>query len=156
MILLEDNMRQPIEVLIIPYKQDKEGKFLFGSFLCKGDIYWAAMTGGVEDDETPLQAAMREAKEEAGIPQIVQNYMKLDACATTPASWVSDDFSKDVLFVAEYCFAVRVADDVSIHLSDEHSDFKWLSYQKAFSLYKYDLHKIALWELNYRLTGIKK
>jgi dihydroneopterin triphosphate diphosphatase len=40
-----------------------------------------------------------------------------------------------------------------IVLSSEHADHKWLMYEGAHRLMKYEGNKIALWELNKRLKG---
>ena len=42
--------------------------------------------------------------------------------------------------------------DKEIKLSKEHDEYKWLSYDEAKKLLKYDSNKSALWELNEKLN----
>lgn len=142
----------PAEVVVIPYQRTEKGEFLYGCFLCNGDVYWAAITGGVEAAETPLTAAMRETFEEAGITPDKAHFIELTACANTPAEWIDPTYQGQALLIPESCFGVD-ATGLDIHLSSEHADFKWLPYHTATMLYRYDLHKIALWELNRRLQN---
>ena len=69
-----------------------------------------------------------------------------------PAEWIDPTYKNQALLIPESCFGVD-ATGLDIHLSSEHADFKWLPYHTAVILYRYDLHKIALWELNRRLQS---
>ena len=71
-----------------------------------------------------------------------------------PACWINEEWSKINTLVPEYAFAVKF-EKSEITLSSEHSQVEWLSFEEAQKRYRYDAHKIALWELNYRLTGKK-
>lgn len=63
---------------------------------------------------------------------------------------------EDVFVIKEYCFGVDV-NGQEIVLNDEHPEYKWLSYEEAKKLLKWDSDKTALWELNERLKrGCKK
>lgn len=144
-------MRAPYQVLVIPYFKNTDGQYLYATFLCNEDVYWAPITGGGEDNETILQSAMREAFEESGIQPDETKYMKLDSLAMIPRDWIGDyPWSNDIFVVPEYCFAVKV-DDMKITLSHEHSTVEWLPYDEAFKRYKFEANKMALWELNQRL-----
>jgi len=52
-----------------------------------------------------------------------------------------------------YCFGVEVTDR-SLVLSHEHTEYRWLKYEEADNLMKYDGNKTALWELDRRLRGL--
>jgi dATP pyrophosphohydrolase len=52
--------------------------------------------------------------------------------------------------VPQYCFGV-LPKEKKIVLSPEHTDHKWLIYEDAYRLMKYEGNKIALWELDERL-----
>jgi len=54
--------------------------------------------------------------------------------------------------IPEHCFAVD-AGGSTITLSNEHTECRWLSYEQAFSLLKWDSNRTALWELNERLKS---
>ena len=59
-------MRAPFQVLVIPYKIINN-EILYGIFLRSDMKVWQTISGGGEDDESPIEAAKREANEEAGI-----------------------------------------------------------------------------------------
>ena len=54
--------------------------------------------------------------------------------------------------IPQYCFGVLVQDG-RITLSPEHTTYRWLKYDHAYALLKYDGNRTALWELNQRLRG---
>lgn len=143
-------MRAPFQVLVIPYKIIND-EILYGIFLRSDMKVWQAISGGGEDEETPMDAAKREANEEAGIDYNAQ-YMKLDCTCTIPVEFVTGKFSwgNDVYVVKEYTFGVDVT-GVNILLSDEHDEVKWLTYDDAKKVLKWDSNISALWELNKRL-----
>lgn len=143
-------MRKPIQVLVLPYKREN-GKILF-LVLKRSDLnVWQGVAGGVEENESILEAAKREANEEAGI-SFTNKYIKLESNSTIPVNFISGNFywGEDIYNVTEYCFGVCVVND-NIELSSEHNEFKWLSYDDAFKLFKWDSNRNALWELNERL-----
>ena len=53
-------------------------------------------------------------------------------------------------------FSFGVAYHGEIVLSDEHTGYRWLLYQDACEILKYDSNRTALWELNERLGRQKK
>ena len=42
-----------------------------------------------------------------------------------------------------------------IELSEEHLDYKWVTYNQAMELLHFDLDKTALWELEMRIKNNK-
>lgn len=149
-------MRQPYETLIFPYKKEKN-EIKYTIFLRDDMRVWQGICGGGEEGETILETAKRESFEEAGI-KYDSNYIQLDTMTTMPVVAITGKFSwgEDVFVVKEYCFGVDV-NGQEIVLNDEHSEYKWLSYEEAKKLLKWDSDKTALWELNERLKrGCKK
>lgn len=63
---------------------------------------------------------------------------------------VRKEWGDDVLVIPVYCFAIRTLSK-EIKLSDEHTEFKWLSYNHAQVELHFDIDKTALWELNEKL-----
>ena len=61
----------------------------------------------------------------------------------------------DVLVVPEYAFGAD-ADGQEIVLSEEHESFRWVDYNTAQELLRFDSNNNALWELDYRLTNDRK
>lgn len=50
----------------------------------------------------------------------------------------------------EHAFAVDLGEH-AIELSDEHVEVRWLHYEEAVTLLRFDSNRIALWELHERL-----
>jgi len=144
--------RAPFQVLVFPYRVMPNNKVLYAVFrreLSTG-AYWQGIAGGGENGESPLEAAKREAFEEAGIKPHSE-YIELDSYAMIPVVNVCGfRWGKDVLVIPEYCFGVRV-EDVHLQLSSEHTEFKWLDYDMAGKILSWDSNKNALWELDLRL-----
>lgn len=114
--------------------------------------YWQFVAGGGEDCESPIQAAQRETREEIGIAAD-SRLLELDSMATVPKNCfaAADSWGPDVYVVVEHCFAVDVEGSV-LALSYEHTDLRWVSYEQACGLLKWDSNRNALWELNERLN----
>jgi len=144
--------RAPFQVLVFPFKFDKQ-EILYCVLKRNNETggYWQVIAGGGEENETELEAAKREALEEALIPPDC-NFLKLNSMATIPVVNVSGFlWGPKLLVIPEYSFGVDVKNG-SIKISTEHSDFKWLCYEEARKILKWDSNRNALWELNYRLT----
>ncbi len=113
--------------------------------------FWQGVAGGGEDDETPLQAAMRETYEETGL-DIQSGWIELDTTASIPVTAFRDSFlwGEDVYVIPQYSFGVLVQ-GLEITLSHEHKSYRWLPYQEACDCLKFDSGRTTLWELNTRL-----
>ena len=61
--------RQPLQVIVIPFRESENVGYQFAVFHRADDSMWQFIAGGAEDDETAEQTARREAEEEAGIPK---------------------------------------------------------------------------------------
>lgn len=147
-------MRAPLQVLVILYKKEKD-EILYGIGLRSTRNIWQFVAGGAEDKETPIEAAIRELSEETGINIKEEDLIVLDSKTTIPVVNVTGTYTwgKDVFVVPEYAFAVN-ATNFQIKLSNEHTEFKWLKYDKAMEILTYDSNKTALWELNEKLNNI--
>lgn len=144
--------RAPFQVLVFPYRIMPNNEIFYAVFrreLSTGG-YWQGIAGGGEIGESSLDAAKREAFEEAGIKQDSE-YIKLDSCAMIPVVNVCGfKWGKDVLVIPECCFGVKVEDD-QLQISSEHLEYKWLKYSDASNILHWDSNKSALWELDYRV-----
>ncbi len=142
--------RAPFQILVFPYRRAAAGVFEYAVFQRADEGYWQGIAGGGEDDETPMQAARREAWEEAGIPPETP-FISLDSMTTVPAPWAGGmRWGEQVLVVPEHSFGARL-ETGEIVLSAEHLAFAWLDYPSAMQRVKWDSNRAALWELNYRL-----
>lgn len=144
--------RAPFQILVYPYRQAGAAEFDYALFRRSDAGWWQGVAGGGEDDETPLQAARRETWEEAGLS--ATDFMELDTIISTRVSefGISHIWGEDVYINPMYCFGLRVPDQ-PIVLSYEHTEYRWLGYQEAYDLMRYDGNKTALWELEMRLQG---
>lgn len=149
-------MRQPKQVLVFPYKKNSDGNYLYAIFCRVGSAErWQGIAGGVEEGETLLEAARREAKEEANI-SLDAKVIPLESVSTMPVVNVTKNFlwGNDVLLIYEYAFGVDATNE-EMRLSREHTKMEWLPYDEAIKKLKWDSNKNALWELNYRLINNK-
>ena len=143
--------RAPFQVLVLPYRLLPEGKVRYAVFRRRDmGMTWQAIAGGGEDDETPLEAARREAWEEAGIPP-ESVYLPLDSLATVPVVHFPDFRDRDDRFVIpEHSFGVEVT-GAELRLSREHVAVAWLPFAEAHARLRWDSNRNALWELDQRL-----
>jgi dATP pyrophosphohydrolase len=130
-------MRAPFQILVLPFRLTATEPE-FAVLKRRDDDNWQFVAGGGEDNETPLQAARRETQEEIGL---AGEMIKLDSISTVPKN----------------CFAAAdswgPAEDAEPGLSSEHTEIKWLPYQQAYEILKWDSNRNALWELNERLKN---
>lgn len=143
-------MRAPYQVLIFPYIKTDDS-IQYAIFNRSDYGYWQGIAGGGEDGETPIESAKREAFEEAGIIRECP-YITLDSVSSLPVEDVVGGFllGEEVYVIKEFSFGVKVPTK-NISLSKEHFNYKWLCFEEAVTLLKWDSNKTALWELNKRL-----
>ncbi len=146
--------RAPFNVLVFPYRIASEGKFEYALFRRTDAGFWQGIAGGGEDDETPLETARRETNEESGLPADSE-FLQLDTVAPVPVTEFSFShiWGENLFVIPQYSFGVS-ANNHAIVLSHEHTEFKWLEYQQACDLLKYETNQIALWELDRKLRGL--
>ena len=144
-------MRAPFQVLIIPYKIVNKEIF-YGVFLRKKQQIWQFIAGGGEDNELPIETAVRELREETTISVEKENIMQLETKSTIPVVNITGEFTwgENVFVVPEHTFAVDTGGH-EIKLSSEHKEVIWVKYDEAKDNLKFDSNKTALWELNEKL-----
>jgi dATP pyrophosphohydrolase len=145
--------RAPFNVAIFPYRKAGDDEFAYALLKRSDAGFWQGISGGGEDDETPLEAAKRETYEEAGIPPD-SSFIQLDTVEPVPVTEFRDSYlwGEDVYVIPQYCFGVLVKDS-GLLLSREHTEYRWLGYEEAYRMLEYDGNKTALWELDKRLRG---
>lgn len=149
-------MRQPYQVIAFPYKKDSKDNYLYAIFYRTGEQkMWQAISGGVEEGETFIEACKREAKEEAGISYNAPVISLKSMCTIPVANYDRGFFwGEEVYLVHEYSFGIDATNE-EIKLSEEHSKVEWLPYKEARAKLKWDSNKNALWELNWKLENDK-
>jgi len=140
-------MRAPFQILALPYKKCDE-EFLFCIFYRADYNLWQFIAGGGEDEETPIEAAKREILEESKID--VNNILELKSMCYIPTYIFSEKYRcnwpSDTYVVPEFSFGFEC--NGNIELSQEHTEYMWVSYEKALEKLKWDSNKTALYELN--------
>lgn len=142
--------RAQFQVAVFPFRQHDRG-WEYALFKRSTGSYWQSIAGGGEDRETPEEAAIREAFEEAHIPPECP-YFVLQTMAMVPAAHFKarSSWPDDVLVIPVHYFAVDVANH-EIVISHEHSEFQWVTCDVGCGLLRWDSDKTALWELDQRL-----
>jgi len=103
--------------------------------------HWDFPKGKIEEDEDKKTAALRELKEEAGISATIHDGFQYSF------SYFFTDFKKQKVDKTVYFFVGR-ADSTEVKLSEEHTEFAWLSFDEALSKLQYDNQKTLLKDAN--------
>lgn len=144
-------MRAPFQILAIPYKITDSGR-LYCVFHRSDFDQWQFVSGGGEDDETPLQAAKREIFEECGIAP--ENIIELKSVCCIPTDIFPEKYlhswPEDTYVVPEHAFGFECKDDIT--LSSEHTECVWMTYKEARKKLTWDSNNTALYELDRRLN----
>ena len=145
-------MRAPFQILAVPYRFIK-GELCFCVFRRADFDVWQFIAGGGENNEKPSDAALREIKEETGVT--AEKITELKSVAFVPAEIVTETirayWDKNIFVIPEYSFAFECNADPT--LSCEHSEYKWLPYDTARKLLKWESNKVAMYEIMCRLRN---
>ncbi len=145
-------MREPYQILSIPYRIVGDTT-LFCIFRRADSSYWQFIAGGGENGETPIEAAIRETAEEIGTK--AKNIKQLTCVAYVPAEVIAESkrqhWDKNTYVIPEYSFAFECNSDPI--LSNEHTKYKWLTYDEARKLLKWDSNKVAMYEIDSIIKG---
>ncbi len=105
--------------------------------------FWQPVTGSVEKGESFREAAIREVFEETGLRS--EKSQLVDLKYKFSFKSVKKNF-------VEKAFALNCADDFSIILSHEHTEFRWLQFDYAMELIKWETNREPLAKLMSLLT----
>lgn len=143
-------MRSPFQILMIPFRRT-ETRLEFAVLRRSEEGWWQFVADGGEEEETPIQAALRETGEEIGIWD-ARGWITLDSMSAIPKCnfGAADSWDPSLYVTPEYCFAVD-AGSQALTLFREHEECRWVPCDEAYGLLRWDSNRIALWELNERL-----
>src|SRR5918911_3497101 len=96
--------RAPFQVLVIPFfRHGSDARF---GLLRRADAgYWQWIAGGGEGDETPVQAAHREAREETGLVGELYG-LSMMTCIPVTHFAARSAWPEDLYVIPEYAFAL--------------------------------------------------
>lgn len=91
--------------------------------------FWQPLTGTVEEGESYLDCLVRELGEEVGITEA--EVISIEG----PIN--SFEWSRNDMLYKEEVYAVCVAPDVNLTLSEEHDEYKWFTPTEAKETFKF-------------------
>ncbi|MDH3607627.1 MAG: dihydroneopterin triphosphate diphosphatase [Gammaproteobacteria bacterium] len=123
--------KRPESVLVLVYTQASEVLMLRRKY---PSDFWQSVTGSLEWDENPQQAAIRELQEETGISEQGLHDCQYSQNFEIYSIW-RDRYAPGVTENQEHVFSLELTDKVDIQLDPrEHEEYIWLSKQKALEL----------------------
>ena len=122
--------KKPVSSLVLIYTEDFK-VLLMERADKKG--FWQSVTGSLEENETPRDAAIREVFEETGIDAMqyhVEDW-ELSHVYEIYAHW-RYRYAPDITHNTEHIFALKVLASIPIQLSaDEHVQYLWVDWRDA-------------------------
>ena len=122
--------KKPVSSLVLIYTEDFK-VLLMERADKKG--FWQSVTGSLEENETPRDAAIREVFEETGIDSTQYHLedWELSHVYEIYAHW-RYRYAPDITHNREHIFALKVPASIPIQLSaDEHVQYLWVDWHDA-------------------------
>lgn len=143
---MNNNINEEISAGAVIYKK-MDNDILFLLVYSKRNKEWGFAKGHIEADETEIEAALREIREETGIINIsfIENFKLTDSYKIkgTLPSTKDRIITKKVIYYL--CYTNK---DFTYKTDDEIGSCKWVTCKEALSLLKYDKQKEILNKAN--------
>lgn len=142
-------MDLPIKVEGIIYRQgDHAIEILCLKRIPEDGGFWQPLTGTVDLEESIPMTLYRELEEETGI--------KNEHVINISDILHSFHWFKGETVILEFIFAISVESGVNVLLSPkEHSEYEWLTPEKAINMFKYENNKLGVRKLLETIPGSK-
>jgi dihydroneopterin triphosphate diphosphatase len=130
-----------IQTQCIVFKRNPLQFLLLKRIPSKGG-FWQPVSGGLEGDETPIEAAYRELEEETNIhkPNVVKVFENVHEFTINKHYLTSEHIEP----IKEVVFGFEVSDIevfITQNVHQEHEEFRWVSYEEALKMLKWDNNK---------------
>ncbi|MFC1733351.1 NUDIX pyrophosphatase [candidate division KSB1 bacterium] len=137
------------QVLSIIYRKNNIYEFLLLKRIPDKGGFWQPPSGGIEGDESILEACYREIQEETGITRekIIKSTESVH-CFVIDRHYITDE---KIAPTTEYACAFEVKNDIKITLDanvyPEHEEYRWVTYEQAMKMLKWQNNKDAFIKL---------
>ena len=134
--LIRDNTQGLLEVLLL----HKPRTFRHPAF-------WQPITGGIEFEETPIDACIREVKEETGLEIRREDIKDLNFQFEIL-------IEESDLLIKKSLFACKILNvECEVKISDEHDDFMWTKFEEVKGYLFWESNKSTFKKLHSVLAG---
>lgn len=127
---MTQNFKTPVSALVLIYTPDLQVLIMERADKVG---FWQSVTGSLEGDETPYQAAIREVKEETGLDALAYDFQDWQASNVYEIypHW-RHRYAPGVTTNIEHLFALCLPCPLPVQLApDEHTQYAWVDWQEA-------------------------
>ena len=137
-------VREPIQVLGYCFKKTDDGhEYLLLKRNPTRGSFWQGVTGATEKNESLIDAASRELKEETGI--IPEYICQVDYSYSFPVeSELTSHYPPNTETIREFVFLAEVKPTTIPSLSFEHVEYCWVHFTEGLNLLKWLNNRDAL------------